>query len=173
MAGQDTAGWLTAYITGRPPTGSNNAALGAIDQLTGSGNSRFPRPLPMAFGPRGAMPPAGIPLTGVAPPRNRPAPPQVPGAITFKRGDTVSKLAKQRGMTTASFADLFGIKNPNKIYAGQTVFRQAPPVPMRRPMAISRGPAPPVPRMEPAAYNRARQIAEGKASQLDEFGMIR
>jgi hypothetical protein len=30
-----------------------------------------------------------------------------------------------------------------------------------------------VPRTPTADMNRARQIAEGKASQLDEFGMIR
>jgi hypothetical protein len=147
------AGFLQAF-----GPGASNPALGAIDQLTGSGNSRFPRPLPMAFGPRGAMPPAGIPLTGVAPPRNRPAPSQVPGAITFKRGDTVSKLAKQRGMTVSSFADLFGIANPNKIRAGQTVFRQAPPVPMQqRPMALSRGPTPPVPRPRPMQRTASSQ----------------
>jgi hypothetical protein len=91
-------------------------------------------------------------------PRARPNPPQIPGAITFKKGDTVGALAKARGMTTASFADLFGIANPNKIKAGQTVFRQAPPVPMPgRPMALSRGPMPPVPRPRPMQRTAASQ----------------
>jgi hypothetical protein len=69
----------------------------------------------------------------------------------------VSKLAKQRGMTVSSFSDLFGIANPNKIRAGQTVFRQAPPVPMQRPMALSRGPTPPVPRPRPMQRTAASQ----------------
>jgi LysM repeat protein len=153
------AGFLQAF----GPGASQSPAVTAIDQAAGMPPLPRIRPLP----------PARIPLTSVAPP-GAGSPPSVPGAITFKKGDTVSALAKQRGMTVSSFSDLFGIKNPNKIYAGQTVFRQAPPVPMPgRPMALSVGRPPPVPRMEPAAFSRARQIAEGKASQLDEFGMIR
>jgi hypothetical protein len=47
MAGQDSAGWLSSYITGRPPQGSqNNPALNAIDQLTGSGRNTA-RPFPL------------------------------------------------------------------------------------------------------------------------------
>jgi hypothetical protein len=120
------AGFLQAFGPGAP----TSPGVAAIDQAAGM--PPLPRIRPLA--------PARIPLTSVGPP-------QVPGAITFKRGDTVSKLAQQRGMTVSSFSDLFGIANPNKIRAGQTVFRQAPPVPMPgRPMALSRGPAPPVPR---------------------------
>jgi hypothetical protein len=137
------------------PPDPTNPALGAIeDQLNPSGRSTgFPFPL-MGFNQPRYSEPIDITIRGGSKmppmPRNRPAPPQVPGAITFKRGDTVSKLAKQRGMTVSSFADLFGIANPNKIRAGQTVFRQAPPVPMQqRPMALSRGPTPPVPRPRP------------------------
>jgi hypothetical protein len=124
------AGFLQAFGPGASP----NPALDAID-VTINGGRRMP-PMPR-------MRPA---FAGIAP-QGAGSPPQVPGAITFKKGDTVSKLAKQRGMTVSSFADLFGIANPNKIRAGQTVFRQAPPVPMPgRPMALSRGPVPPIPR---------------------------
>jgi LysM repeat protein len=156
-----------------------NPALTAIDQLTGSGRSTaMPFPL-MGFNQPRYSEPIDITIQGgnkapnVAMPRARPSPPQIPGAITFKSGDTVSALAKARGMTTASFADLFGISNPNKIKAGQTVFRQPPVMPRMPPAGLNRGPAPPVPRTPTAAMNRSRQIAEGKASQLDEFGMIR
>jgi LysM repeat protein len=110
--------------------------MAALDRIT-KGAVRKPQFLPGMTG-RGQPPRAPNPAGN---------PPSIPGAITFKKGDTVSALAKARGMTTASFADLFGIANPNKIRAGQTVFRQAPPVPMPgRPMALSRRPAPPVPR---------------------------
>jgi hypothetical protein len=151
------AGFLQAF-----GPGASNPALTAIDQLSGSGrNTAMPFPL-MGFNQPRYSEPIDITIRGgskmLPMPRNRPAPPQVPGAITFKRGDTVSKLAKQRGMTTASFADLFGIANPNKIRAGQTVFRQAPPVPMQqRPMALSRGPTPPVPRPRPMQRTAASQ----------------
>jgi hypothetical protein len=198
----DATNPIDLYRLGLSPSKPQPAALGAIDDMLGGSGRSTAQPFPLMGFNRPMMPPrsGGSPLIGprdqqwvnegpdmaaldaitkggapnVGLPRARPSPPQIPGAITFKKGDTVSALAKQRGMTVSSFADLFGISNPNKIKAGQTVFRQAPPVPMPgRPMALSRGPAPPVPRMEPAAFNRARQIAEGKASQLDEFGMIR
>jgi hypothetical protein len=146
---------------GLPPD-PTNPALGAIeDQMNPSGRSTgFPFPL-MGFNQPIHREPIDITIQGgnkMPPmPRARPSPPQIPGAITFKSGDTVSELAKQRGMTTASFADLFGISNPNKIKAGQTVFRQAPPVPMQRPMALSRGPMPPVPRPRPMQRTASSQ----------------
>jgi hypothetical protein len=74
---------------------------------------------------RPELAPARVPL-----PRERPSsPPPVRGTlrpITFKRGDTVGKLAKERGMTVTSFADLYGIANPDRIYAGDTVTPRAP-----------------------------------------------
>jgi LysM repeat protein len=179
---------------GRPPD-PTNPAIGAIeDQMNPSGRSTaFPFPL-MGFnqptyrepvditvrggnvpgqqfqpGMRGRGQPPNVPM-----PKVRPDVPQVPGAITFKKGDTVSALAKARGMTVSSFADLFGISNPNKIRAGDTVFRQAPPVPMPgRPMALSRGPAPPVPRMPPSGLQRREVQQNDWASRgLNEFGML-
>lgn len=150
-----------AYTRGALPPNStmNNPALGAIDQLTGSGNSTFPRPLPMAFAPRGVMPPAQIPLTSLQPSGNVP---QLPGAITFKKGDTVSALAKKLGMTTSSFSDLYGISNPDKIYAGDTVVPQLPTMP-RLPSSAQRTPS--------GLSAREKQIAEFHARGLNDWGM--
>lgn len=147
------AGFLQAF-----GPGATNPALTAIDQLTGSGQSSFPRPLPLAFAPRGGIDPATIPLPGPViplaggPPVPRPAgaPPPIPGAITFKKGDTVSALAKRLGMTTSSFADRYGIANPNKIRAGQTVVPQAPVMPRMPPAGLNRAPPQvPMPRQRP------------------------
>lgn len=152
------------YMTGPAP----NSALEAIDTLAGSGNSTMPRALPFGYGPVVPNAPASIPLTSLtgAPPsipmpRNRPAPPTPAGTlgpITFRKGDTVSQLARDRGMTVKSFADLFGIKDPNKIYAGQTVVPSVP-VPRARPPSLGGGSTSP--------RNSGRW--EGV---LDEFGMI-
>jgi hypothetical protein len=162
------AGFLQAFGPGASPS----AGVAAIDNATGTG--KLP---PGPFRARPLTPymtsPSYLTTPVFDPSGSGGAPPQVPGAITFKKGDTVSELAAARGMTTASFADLFGISNPNKIRAGQTVFRQPPVMPRMPPAGLNRGPAPPVPRTPTAAMNRSRQIAEGKASQLDEFGMIR
>ena len=38
---------------------------------------------------------------------------------TVKSGDTLSKIAAKYGTTYQKIATLNGIKNPNKIYAGQ------------------------------------------------------
>lgn len=99
------------------------------------------------------IPPAKIPLTSVAPPKVTGAVPTIPGAITFRKGDTVSALAKRLGMTTSSFADRYGIANPNKIYAGQTVTPVGAPVPRMPPAGLMRSgpsaPAVPLPRPRP------------------------
>lgn len=146
-------------------------AVAAIEQAAPpSGSFPMPRPLPLGFGPLAANPPASIPLTALtgptgAPsiplPRNRPAPPVRTGTlgpITFQRGDTVSQLARDRGMTVKSFADLFGIKDPNKIRAGDTVMPSVPQ-PRMRPPSLGGGSTTP--------RNSGRW--EGV---LDEFGMI-
>ncbi|HUR21493.1 MAG TPA: LysM domain-containing protein [Vicinamibacterales bacterium] len=117
------------------------------DLLTGSGRSTLlPFPMPASRQPRFSDPTDG--LNGAGPQYGsafRPesngwgsngftyawmnnditapsSPPPVRGTlgpITFRKGDTVSKLAKARGMTVTSFADLYGIANPNRIYAGR------------------------------------------------------
>lgn len=151
----------------------------AMDPLTNQ-----PIPPPIATGPRAAPP---IPLTPspllraggplpipVMPLRARPQTPYMTspsymntpgspyanpgGPITFRKGDTVSQLARDRGMTVKSFADLFGIKDPNRIYAGQTVVPSVP-VPRTRPPSLGGGSTTP--------RNSGRW--EGV---LDEFGMI-
>jgi hypothetical protein len=58
------------------------------------------------------------------------------GPITFRKGDTVSKLAKARGMTVTSFADHYGIANPNRIYAGDTVTARPAPMPRLPPLSV-------------------------------------
>jgi hypothetical protein len=186
----DATNPIDLYRLGLSPSAPQPSAVGAIDDmLAGSGRSTA-QPFPLMGFNRPMMPArsGGSPLIGprdqqwvnegpdmaaldavtkgakpnVALPRARPNPPQIPGAITFKKGDTVGALAKARGMTTASFADLFGIANPNKIKAGQTVFRQAPPVPMPgRPMALSRGPMP-----------RPRPMQRTAASQGETFDSV-
>jgi hypothetical protein len=154
------AGFLQAFGPGAPAS----PAVTAIDQAAGMPPMPRIRPIP----------PAQIPLTSITAPQPAGNPPQVPGAITFRKGDTVSALAKKLGMTTASFADRYGITNPNRIYAGQTVAPVAGPMPLMPPAGLNRAPPTvPMPRLPPQALNRSRQIAEGKASQLDEFGMIR
>jgi LysM repeat protein len=154
LKGQDRLPTDMAYMTG---PGGANPALGAIeDQMNPSGRSTaFPFPL-MGFNQPRYSEPIDITIQGgnkapnVSLPRARPSPPQIPGAITFKQGDTVSELAKARGMTTASFADLFGISNPNRIKAGQTVFRQAPVMPRMPPAGLNRAPPQvPMPRQRP------------------------
>lgn len=44
-----------------------------------------------------------------------------PGAIKIRAGDTVGSLAKASGMTVQQFAQTYGIKDVNKVYAGQTL----------------------------------------------------
>lgn len=145
--------------------GPDMEALKAVTEAADRRYGRVVRPGMMGRNPGGGM-------YGPSPP-SLPAP-NIPGAITFKKGDTVGKLAKSLGMTVSSFADRYGISNPNKIYAGQTVVPQAGPMPRMPPAGLMRSArSAPIPRLPPQALNRARQIAEGKASQLDEFGMIR
>ena len=48
----------------------------------------------------------------------------------------MGKLAKARGMTVTSFADLYGIANPNRIYAGDTVTPRPAPTPRRPPPSV-------------------------------------
>jgi hypothetical protein len=47
--------------------------------------------------------------------------PQQPGAITVQRGDTATALAKRLGMSVPQFAAAYGIKNPDRLYAGETL----------------------------------------------------
>jgi hypothetical protein len=152
------AGFLQAFGPGAP----SNPALTAIDQLTGSGRSTaMPFPL-MGFNNPRYKEPVEIVIQGgnqqqslpgmkgrISPP-SAPRPAGMPPPITFKRGDTVSGLAKRLGMTTSSFSDLYGISNPNKIFAGQTVAPRAPAMPMPgRPPSLSARSVPPVPRSRP------------------------
>lgn len=147
------AGFMAAFYPD-----ATNPAVDAAGQM--AGGIPMPRARP--------IPPASIPLTSLtgAPPtvpmpRNRPAPPTPAGTlgpITFKRGDTVSQLARDRGMTVKSFADLFGIKDPNKIRAGDTVMPSVPQ-PRMRPPSLGGGSTTP--------RNSGRW-----AGVLDEFGMI-
>ena len=107
------------------PDGTPNPAAAAIEQAA-PGAPPMPRIRP--------IPPASIPLTAAAPP----AVPSSLGPITFRKGDTVWDLARDRGMTVKSFADLYGIKNPDRIRAGDTVIPKvpaprSPPPSMRRP----------------------------------------
>jgi len=143
------AGFLAAFYPG-----AANPAADAAGQL--AGGIPMPRSRP--------IPPASIPLTSLtgAPPsipmpRNRPAPPMPSGTlgpITFKRGDTVSQLARDRGMTVKSFADLFGISNPDKIRAGQTVV-----------------PSVPVPRVKPPSLSKS--VGGSGPNVVDEVGALR
>jgi LysM repeat protein len=190
----DATNPIDLYRLGLSPSKPQPAALGAIDDMLGGSGRSTGQPFPLMGFNRPMMPArsGGSPLIGprdqqwvnegpdmaaldaitkgakpnVALPRARPSPPQIPGAITFKKGDTVSALAKQRGMTVASFADLFGIANPNKIKAGQTVFRQAPPVPRMPPAGLSRGPVAPVPRTPSPLMQRT------PASQGETFDRV-
>ena len=57
-------------------------------------------------------------------PNPAPAPePQPDPVITYKirRGDTLSQIARRYGTTVAALAQLNGISNPNRIYAGQVL----------------------------------------------------
>jgi LysM repeat protein len=65
-----------------------------------------------------------------------------------KPGDTLSKIAKQYGTTTAVLARMNGIKNPNKIYVGQKL---KVPCAVPQPLPVVVPPAdPPVVIVEPA-----------------------
>jgi LysM repeat protein len=46
-----------------------------------------------------------------------------PAAVyyTVRRGDTLSAIARRYGTSVAAIQRLSGIKNPNKIYVGQTI----------------------------------------------------
>jgi hypothetical protein len=130
--------------------GRFNAPPGPIDLLaknqdrlpTNAGEAEFMA----AFGPQPPMPPAVAAATaqagGVPLPRARPTPPMPPprmpmarpnfpasapaqdmqpGAITVQRGDTATALAKRLGMSVPQFAAAYGIKNPDRLYAGETL----------------------------------------------------
>ena len=43
---------------------------------------------------------------------------------TVRRGDTLSKIAKENNVTVAKLQKDNGIKNPNKIYVGQKILIQ-------------------------------------------------
>jgi hypothetical protein len=159
-----------AYLTG---PGDQNPALEAIDQLTGSGRSTaLPFPLP-AYRQPTYVPPVEITVNGGQP--NIPTPPgpfrarpQTPymtspsymttpvagqgNSITFKKGDTVWDLARDRGMTVNAFADLYGLSNPGKIRAGQTVTMRAP-----------------IPRTPPPAMRATTQSTARPKLTADEF----
>jgi hypothetical protein len=136
------AGFLQAF----GPQADPSAAVTAIDQAA-----------PMPPLPRiRPIPPAQIPLTSITAPSG--GVPQVPGAITFKKGDTVSALAKRLGMTTSSFADRYGITNPNKIRAGETVFTRPPVMPRMPPASMNRAPPQiPMPRPRPTQRTPSSQ----------------
>lgn len=143
------AGFLQAF----GPQAPSPPGIAAIDQVAGM--PPLPRIRP--------IPPARIPLTSVSPGGGVP---QVPGAITFKKGDTVSALAKRLGMTTSSFADRYGITNPNKIKAGETVFTRPPVMPRMPPASMNRAPPQiPMPRPRP-------NFQRSPASQGETFDSV-
>ncbi len=90
--GRITAGEATSFVRGR------------ID-------GEAPPPTDTPPGGNGDTPPAG---NGDNPPRN--------GSVTVHRGDTLSKIAQENGVSlSALIAANPQIRNPNLIYAGQTV----------------------------------------------------
>ncbi|GGB26988.1 hypothetical protein GCM10011409_00330 [Lentibacillus populi] len=54
-------------------------------------------------------------------PAKKPASKPKTSTYTVKSGDTLSEIAVKFGTTTSKLADLNGISNPNKIYAGQKI----------------------------------------------------
>lgn len=137
--------FLSAFF---PPP--QNPAVGAIDQAAGGVPMPRPRP-PVAPMPRMLPPGLRGGLPSVPAPRGSSL-----GSITFKKGDTVWDLARDRGMTVGAFADLYGIANPNKIKAGQTVVPQVP-----------------IPRSPPPQLSRHNaQQAEFERRGLNSFGML-
>lgn len=119
------SGFLTTYY----PEAQNPAGA-AIDQATAGVPLPRNRPIPQAT----------IPLTAVAPSQPRQLEP-----ITFRRGDTVSALAQARGMTTNEFAAHYGITDPNRIFAGQTVSPRGGSAAATAPAVPSRAPQQPAP----------------------------
>ncbi len=151
-----------------------NAALGAIDQLTGSGQSTQPRSRPLSLSPRG--------LAGV------PASPQQPsGNYTIRKGDTLSGISQKTGIPVQQLAKLNGIKNPNAIRAGVSLNLggSAPAMtaqPTRTTQPTRQAATPTRTRTAPSKQQalaaalsdrRSQQLAEGRNTLLDEFGMIR
>lgn len=135
-------GGEAAFLTAFGPDAAPSPAVTAIDEAAGMPPLPRVRPIPEAK----------IPLASVVPPKPAGGPPALPaGAITFRKGDTVSALAKRLGMTTTSFSDLYGIANPNRIRAGDTVAPRAPIMPRMPPAGLMRSASspPPVPRQRP------------------------
>jgi hypothetical protein len=91
-----------------------NPAVAATEQMAGGGVP-MPRPRP------GFVQPFTPSARLRAAPQQQPGPSPATGSITFRRGDTVENLARGRGMTTNEFAAHYGIADPNRIFAGQTV----------------------------------------------------
>lgn len=150
------AGFLAAF----GPQAPTSPALGAITQAAGVPPMPRVRPIP----------PAQIPLTSIT--GGKGTVPQIPGPITFKEGDTVGKLAKGLGMTVSSFSDLYGIANPNKIYAGATVTPQIPTMP-RMPSPAQRTPPMVSNNTGGSGFDkRNAQEAKWAASGLNAFGML-
>jgi hypothetical protein len=77
-------------------------------------------PLPRAR-PTPPMPPPRMPMARPNFPASAPAQDMQPGAITVQRGDTATALAKRLGMSVPQFAAAYGIKNPDRLYAGETL----------------------------------------------------
>lgn len=134
--------------------GGQGAALDAIDQLLGSGNSTQPRPNPFGYraqaGKAAPQPMPGRPASiSQALQGNQ-------GNYTIKKGDTLTGIAKRLGTTVDALAKANNIKNPDKIIAGKT---------------LNLGMAAPVPRQR--TTSNQKDSRSERFTNLDQFGMIR
>ena len=76
--------------------------------------------------------------------------------LTVRYGDTLDAIAHRYGTTPSAIAGLNGIRNLNRIYAGQHLTLPQPPVPAEKPAVPAKKPAvpvakPAVPAPKPAA----------------------
>ena len=131
---------------------AQNPALAAIDMLTGSGNSAMPRPNPFGY----AAPQGG----GRMAPRPMPGRPsalssqQPQGGYTIRKGDTLSSISQRTGIPVQTLAQMNKIKNPDRIFAGQS---------------LNLGMAAPAPSPQ-AATNQPRKMAQALQAQTPSGG---
>jgi len=95
--------------------------LGAVFAPANVVSSPTPMPRPASLSPRlpAAPTPLPRPVSFYAPQQNNVPPPA--SSYTIRSGDTLSQIAARNGTTVAALVAANGIKDPNRIIAGQTL----------------------------------------------------
>lgn len=94
-------------------------------------------PVPASATPAGAVAPTSAPMSGTA---TSPAAASTTGTHTVQLGDTLEKLARQYGVTTAAIIEANGIRNPDLLWVGQKLIIPASTAPKPTATQAAAGP---------------------------------